>query len=63
MEKSKILDIRHGYKNLVVLNLGRQTCNYISHENSCMIEAWDIEQALRIFKLNNPERKRKKRRD
>lgn len=60
MKNDKILYIKPDQKNLIVFNLGYPDCSYVSDDKTCMIKAWDIEQALKIYKLNNPVKKIKR---
>ena len=57
--------IKFGDKNAkksVIIFLGSPLRSYITHDtaDACMIEAWDIHQALEIFLLNNPPKKRRR---
>jgi len=55
-----VFDFWQDRKSLVVLNLCRPSVKYSSYEGSCMIDAWDIEDAIRVYRRHNPAKKSRK---
>ena len=62
MPYRKVSEFGNPLGKQVHIILGRPKTHYIDNGNACMIEAWDIDQAMEIFMTHNPLKKKKKRR-